>query len=125
VIVWIYNLIWFVPLDFIKFGLQAAFNRSLHAVKPFEHIHRRWIASKQAKGTVIPSEVLEKIIDERRQNLKQLYQQERPLEEKTTTCLPKKLDQVTQTGSSFYSPYTETLSFLRTQNPLLKSVSSS
>jgi hypothetical protein len=36
---------------------------------------------------------------------------------------PTILYQVTQTGSSLYSPYTSILSVLRTQNPLLRPVS--
>ncbi len=118
-----YNIIWFVPLDYIKFVLQAAFHRSVHAVKPFEHIHRRLIASRQAKATVVPLELAEKIVGDRRDALRILAQQERPLEPKQVTCLPRTLDEVTQTGSSFYSPYTETLSVLRKHNPLLRSVS--
>jgi hypothetical protein len=121
-IVWIYNLIWFVPLDFIKFGLQAVFNRTLHAVKPFERIHNHMIASRRAKRAIMPSETIDKIIDDHPGYSRQLSQQEQQLEVKTT-CMPTTFDQVTQTGSSFYSPYTETLSFLRKQNPLLKSVS--
>ncbi|CAF4876145.1 unnamed protein product [Rotaria sp. Silwood1] len=117
-IVWIYNLIWFVPLDYIKFGLQAVFSRSLHAVKPFEHIHRRIIASKHAKATVIPLEIIQKIIDDRREQLRQLSQREEVHEVKPTA-----FDQFTQIGSSFYSPYTDTLSVLRKQNPLLRSIS--
>jgi len=79
------------------------------------------IASRRAKGAIMPSEMIDKIISDRREYSKQLSQQEQ-LEVKTT-CMPTTFDQVTQTGSSFYAPYTETLSFLRKQNPLLKSVS--
>jgi hypothetical protein len=43
-------------------------------------------------------------------------------EVKPTICMPTNLDQMTQAGSSFYSPYTDTLSVLRIQNPLLKPV---
>jgi len=123
-IIWIYNMIWFVPLDFIKFALQAVFHRSLHAVKPFEHLHRRIIASKQAKGTVVPLEVAERYAIDRREYLKQISQHEQPLEPKAPSCLPSTIDQVTQTGSSFYAPYTDTLAALRTHNPLLRSMSS-
>ncbi|CAF4146050.1 unnamed protein product [Adineta steineri] len=121
-IIWVYNIIWYIPLDYIKFGLQAVFNRSLHAVKPFEHIRLRLLASKQAKGTVIPSDLIEKIIIDRREHLRQSQRQE-PLATKPATYMTTKLDEFTQTGSSFYSPYTDTLSFLRKQNPLIKSVS--
>jgi len=121
-IVWIYNLIWFVPLDFIKFGLQAVFNRTLHAVKPFERIHDHVIASKRSKRAIMPSETIDKIIDARRDYSRQLSQQEQQLEVKTT-CMPTTFDQMTQTGASFYSPYTDTLSVLKKRNPFLKSVS--
>ncbi len=67
----------------------------------------------------MPLEVVEKNAGDRRERSKRLSQQEQPLKVKQTT-----LDQVTQTGSSFYSPYTETLSVLRKQNPLLRPVSS-
>jgi len=117
-------LIWFIPLDFIKFGLQAVFHRSLHTIKPFEHIHRRLIASKQAKATVVPLEVAEKDASYRRQRSKRLSQQEQPSEVTQTTNVPTKLDLLSRTGSSFYAPYTDTLSILRIQNPLLKPVSS-
>ncbi|CAF0885835.1 unnamed protein product [Rotaria sordida] len=116
-IIWIYNLIWFVPLDYIKFSLQAIFSRSLHVIKPFEHIHRRLIASKQAKATVIPLEIIQKTIDERREQLRQLSQRE------VREVKPTTFDQFTQTGSSFYSPYTDTLSALRKRDPLLRSIS--
>ncbi|CAF3567521.1 unnamed protein product [Rotaria sordida] len=116
-IIWIYNLIWFVPLDYIKFSLQAIFSRSLHVIKPFEHIHRRLIASKQAKATVLPLEIIQKTIDERREQLRQLSQRE------VREVKPTTFDQFTQTGSSFYSPYTDTLSALRKRDPLLRSIS--
>ncbi|CAF3588766.1 unnamed protein product [Rotaria sordida] len=116
-IIWIYNLIWFVPLDYIKFSLQAIFSRSLHVIKPFEHIHRRLIASKQAKATVIPLEIIQKTIDERREQLRQLSQRE------VREVKPTTFDQLTQTGSSLYSPYTDTLSALRKRDPLLRSIS--
>ncbi len=69
----------------------------------------------------MPSEMIGKIIGDRRDYSRELSQQEQ-LEVKTS-CMPTKFDQVTQTGSSFYAPYTETLSVLRKQNPLIKSVS--
>ncbi len=37
---------------------------------------------------------------------------------------PIRFDQLTETGASFYSPYTETLSALRIHNPLLKQAAS-
>ncbi len=67
----------------------------------------------------MPLEVVEKDAGDRRERSKRLSPQEQPLKVKQTT-----LDQITQTGSSFYSPYTETLSVLRKQNPLLRQVSS-
>ncbi len=116
-------MIWFIPLDFIKFGLQAVFHRSLKTIKPFEHIHRRLIAAKQTKGTVVPLEVADKDAGDRRERSKRLSQQKQPLEIKQATRISTKLDEFTQTGSSFYAPYTDTLSILRIQNPLLKPVS--
>jgi hypothetical protein len=118
-IVWVYNLVWFVPLDFTKFGLQVAFNRSLHVVKPFEHIHRRLIASKQAKGTVIPIEMIAKIVGNRREQIRRLSEREEP---KQASWFTATLDEAAQTGSSYYSPYTETLSVLTQRNPLRKSL---
>ncbi len=120
-IVLIWNIIWFIPLDFIKFALQAAFDRSLRTVKPFEHIHRRRIALKQAETTVLPSDVVEQIIDDRREHSKRLAKQEQTLEVGETTSFATKFDQVAQAGSSFYSPYTDTLSVLRRPNRLLRS----
>ncbi|CAF0900061.1 unnamed protein product [Adineta ricciae] len=114
-IIWIYNLIWYVPLDYIKFALQAVLERSLHAVSPFEHLHRRLIASQ---GTVAPHDGLQRKTSDRREQRRQ-SQTEVSLTEASNVCLPAKFDQVTETGSSFYSPYTETLSVLKTLNPLL------
>lgn len=122
-IIWVYNIIWFIPIDFIKFGLQAVFHRSLHAVKPFEHIRRRLSKSKEAQASVMPMDEAERIAEERREYLKQKPQQAKPLEPIPVSCLPTKVDQITQTGSSFYSPYTDTLSALRAHNPLLRSLS--
>ena len=102
-------------MDYIKFALQAVFERSLHAVSPFEHLHRRLMASK---GTVTPHGSLQRMTSERREQRRQ-SQVEVPLAEDSNVCLPARFDQVTETGSSFYSPYTETLSVLKTLNPLL------
>jgi hypothetical protein len=74
-IVLIWNIIWFIPLDFIKFALQAAFDRSVRTVRPFEHIHRRLIALKQAKTSVQPSNVVDQIIDDRREHSGRLSKQ--------------------------------------------------
>ena len=115
-IIWIYNLIWFIPLDFIKFGLQAVFHRSLHTVKPFEHIHRRLLASKQANASVAPLDMADEIANERRASSKP------PLEPESTTDRSTVLEQVTQFGASFYSPYTDTLSHFTKLNPLLRRV---
>ena len=116
-IVWIYNFIWFVPLDFIKFALQASFSRSLHAVKPFEHIHRRLIASRQAR-TIVPDGVAQDLIRERR-----VYMQQASLRQESVEEKPGALDKVAEFGSSFYSSYTDPLSALRKLNPLLRRTS--
>lgn len=116
-IVWIYNFIWFVPLDFIKFVLQASFNRSLHAVKPFEHIHRRLIASRQARA-VVPEGVAQDLIKERR-----VYMQQASLRQESVEEKPGVIDHVAEFGSSFYSSYTDPLSALRKLNPLLRRIS--
>ncbi len=67
--------------------------------------------------------MVQRIIEDRRKQLKQLSQEEQPLEVKKTTFMPTALDEFAQVGSSFYSPYTDTLSVLRTQNPLLRPTS--
>ena len=113
-------MIWFIPIDFIKFGLQAAFHRSIHTIKPFEHIHRRLIASKQAKATVVPLDVAERAASIRREYSRQGSQKEGAVAAAPQT----RLDQIAETGSSFYSPYTATLSALRIHNPLLKPAAS-
>ena len=119
-IIWVYNFIWFVPLDFIKFALQAVFHRSIHAVQPFERIHRRLLASRQAKGTVTPADMEKKAIEERRTQRKRTSRQEEALETKPISWIPKKFEQATIAGSGLYAPYTETLSALKKQNPLLQ-----
>jgi hypothetical protein len=65
--------------------------------------------------------VSDRTIGTRRKYSRPLPQQE-GTEVKPTTRMPRSLDQMTQAGSSFYSPYTDTLSVLRIQNPLLKPV---
>ena len=124
-IIWVYNLIWFIPLDYIKFVLQAVFQRSVHAVQPFERIHRRLLAWRKAKGAVTPSDLVDKIIEERREQQRQISQtqQEKPLEAKQGSYMSTKLEQVAVAGSSHYAPYTETLSVLLRQNPLTRSFS--
>ncbi len=118
-------MIWFIPLDFIKFGLQAVFHRSLKTIKPFEHIHRRLIASRKAKGTVVPLGIADKDAGHRLERAKRLSQQEQPFQGRRGTRISIKLDEVSQSGSSFYAPYTDPLSILRIQNPLLTPASTS
>jgi hypothetical protein len=74
---------------------------------------------KQAKTTVLPSDVVEQIIDDRGEHFKRIAKQEERPGAAETTSFATKFEEVAQTGSSFYSPYTDTLSVLRQQNPLL------
>lgn len=75
----------------------------------------------------MPLDVAERLADERREHLRQVsreeQRQQQPLEAKESSRVSEKIDQFSQTGASFYSPYTDTLSFLRRQNPLIKSAS--
>jgi hypothetical protein len=145
-IVWVYNIIWFLPLDFIKFGLQASFDRDLHAVKPFNALQRRRISVKLPENAIVPIETPSPIVNARRkldrQITRQMTQQisrqmtrqisrqmskeggvdEDRVEEQSGSIITT-LEQLTQTGASFYAPYTDTLSALRRQNPLLRSMS--
>jgi hypothetical protein len=133
-IVWVYNLIWFVPLDFIKFGLQATFDRSIRAVQPFDRFQRRRVSIKVAENAVGPEETFSTTLATRRQVERQYSRQvtrqsieEEEIDKGQPSQLPESLittlNHLTQTGASFYAPYTDTLSALRRQNPLLRSVS--
>jgi hypothetical protein len=122
-IVWIYNLIWFIPLDFIKFGLQAMFSRSLHAVKPFDKSHHSFDSKKQSINLIMPT-VTDSTIDiNHSQPVLQDAAEDQGNSESHLESIMTTLDQFTQTGASYYSPYTETFSVLRSRNSLLSSLS--
>lgn len=125
-IVWIYNLIWFIPLDYIKFALQAAFSGNLHVVKPFEHMRRRIRALKQTEATVVPMDQSEDRISNRSPPSKQASRPGEFSGSQRGQRAPTKFDGFTQRGASFYAPYTEPLSALSVlpmRTPLIKSTS--
>ena len=105
-------------MDYIKFALQACFGRSLRVIKPFEHIHRRLIAKRQARAAV-PDDVARDLIEQRR-----AYVQQISLRSNAEEKQPTAFDYVTEFGSSFYVSYTEPLAALRKLNPLVQQSSS-
>ena len=59
-IIWVYDVIWFLPLDFIKFGLQVGFNRSFIGVSPFKQCCGIKFGSKKEKqeNVIVPETVI-------------------------------------------------------------------
>jgi hypothetical protein len=115
------------------------FNRDLHAVQPFNALQRRRISVKPAANIAVPVETpspLQRQMSPQmtrqisRQISRQMTRQlskDREIDEDRSEQQPgaiiTALDQLTQTGASFYAPYTDTLSVLSHQNSLLRSMS--
>ncbi|CAF1024705.1 unnamed protein product [Didymodactylos carnosus] len=107
-IVWIWNIIWFIPLDLIKFCLQAIFAKSIHAIQPFNNRCRAFCRRSHRQ-------VQESSSDNNYPTLENLLKQTSNLERSTdeNDFLLTKFDEFSMTGANFYSFYTEPLDKLK------------
>lgn len=125
-IVWIYNLIWSVPLDFIKFGLQAVFCRNLKGIIPLDQLRRCLASRKMSTNTIAPAATTSTAVPLHRQLSRSVStatsDNTENLELQPASILPE-LDHLARAGASFYSTYTEPLSALEHPKPLIKSQS--
>ncbi|CAF1582274.1 unnamed protein product, partial [Didymodactylos carnosus] len=95
-IVWIWNMIWFIPLDLLKFFLQASFARSFHAVKPIQRRDRAGNTKADAS------------LDEFEDVPKQSVMSDNLIN--TTKYSLQALESLASTASGFYAPYTDFIS---------------
>lgn len=133
-IIWVYDAIWFLPLDFIKFSLQVAFNCSFSVVKPFKQCCGRKCSrkKKQQKNAVgpeseipIPKPVPPQFI--RQMSIRYTEIQQKQAEATVNVQnLPKKekgilkrIDEFGELGANYYSPHMEVLSTLRRRQVIL------
>lgn len=132
-IIWVYDLIWFFPLDFIKFGLQIAFNCSFRAVKPFKQCCG-WdctIKRKRKENAIVPEteiSVPEPIPDQLLRQMSIRYtemqkntgvfpkDQKSPVREKSVL---RRIDEIGEMGANYYNPHMEVLSTLRHRQVML------
>ncbi|CAF1301651.1 unnamed protein product [Rotaria magnacalcarata] len=118
-IVWVYDIIWFLPLDFVTFGLQIAFARSPTAVKPFNQCCECCF-SKICKGNAIAPENVTTIqITSHNPPVHQLSkinndvatQIQSHMQEKSITTI----NEIAEFDAPYYKPHTDILSGLKQQ----------
>ncbi|CAF3487873.1 unnamed protein product [Rotaria socialis] len=126
-IVWVYDIIWFLPLDFVTCDLQIAFARSPTAVKTFNQCCECCF-SKICKGNAIAPENVTTIqITSHNPPVHQLSkinndvatQIQSHTQEKSIT----KINEIAEFGAPYYKPHTDILTGLKQQVFMARSFS--
>lgn len=132
-IIWVYDAIWFFPLDFIKFGLQIAFNCSFRIVKPFKQCcGSDCTIQRQRKENVIvpeteirapkpiPDQLLRQMsirYTEIQKNTGASSRDQNPFTREKSVL--RRIDEIGEMGANYYSPHMEILSTLRHRQVML------
>lgn len=127
-IVWVYDIIWFLPLDFVKFGLQMAFARSATGIKPFNQCHEGCL-SKLCKGSAIAPENATAVeIPSENPQPRRLSRMSNDVaiqtpHHKRQKPILNKINELGEFGAPYYTAHTDILSGIQQQGFMARSFS--
>ncbi|CAF4573941.1 unnamed protein product, partial [Rotaria magnacalcarata] len=116
-IVWVYDIIWFIPLDFVKFGLQMAFARSLGGAKPFNGGCDNLFSKICKRSAVSPEHTVTIRRTSHRQSTRPSLNNGEDISTRLSSRLQRKsvidkIDEFVELGASYYTPHADILSGL-------------